>query len=174
MGLDASIFASRIAYLQISGHPFCRFRTEWDDCDSSSRAPHKQSEHTCLAIGSLLQIPWMRSLLSRGIYFLLAGFVFVAGMSAAVYWVRYIKTVRGFWPVYVMIGFWLCSRYYLAVTSYVFGIYNYIPSNRGGRLPVTRAYLQIVPEESVFTQQRVIGNMKLYGPVYIIEDHQDS
>lgn len=127
-----------------------------------------------LAIGSLWQIPWMRSLLSRGIYFLLAGFVFVAGMSAAVYWVRYIRTVRGFWPVYGLIGFGLCSLYYLAVTSYVFGIYNYIPSNRGGRLPVTRAYLQIVPDESLFAQQRVIGNMKLYGPVYIIEDHQDS
>ena len=126
-----------------------------------------------LIIRSLSQIPWIGSLFSRGVYFILAGIIFVGGMSAAVYWVRYIRAARGVWPVYGLIGFGLCSLYYLAVTSYVFGVYNYIPSNRGGRLPVTRAHLQINPDEQLVAEQRVIGSVKVWGPVYIIEDQQE-
>ena len=129
---------------------------------------------TILIGRSLTQIPWIGSLFSRGIYFLLAGIIFVLGMSAAVYWVRYIRNVSGFWPVYGLIGFGLCSLYYLAVTSYVFGVYNYIPANRGGRLPVTRAYLQISPDEQLVGEQRILGSVKLWGPVYIVEDHEDT
>lgn len=125
-----------------------------------------------LVLRALAQIPWMGFLISNGFYYLLAGIVFVAGMTAAVLWVRHIRGIKGSWPVYGLIAFGLCSLYYLAVTSYVFGVYNFIPSNRGGRLPLTQAYIEVTGHDNLFAEERVIGGVKLRGPVYIIEDQE--
>jgi hypothetical protein len=123
---------------------------------------------------SLSQFQWIRLLASRGLYYFLADIVFVGGMTAAVLWVRHIRKIKGSWPVYVLISFGLCSLFYMAVASYVYGVYNFIPWNRGGRLPVTRAYIEVTGHEGLFAKERTVGNTKLYGPVYIIEDHGDS
>jgi hypothetical protein len=127
-----------------------------------------------LVIKSLSQFAWIGLLASRGFYFFLTDLVFVGGMTAAVLWVRHIKRIKGSWPVYVLICFGLCSLYYMAVASYVYGPYNFIPWNRGGRLPITRAYIEISGSVKPIGEEHVVGNAKLYGPVYIIEDHGDS
>jgi len=127
-----------------------------------------------LAIKSIAKFPWVGLLASRAFYFFLADVVFVGGMTAAVLWVRHIRGVKGSWPVYVLISFGLCSLFYMSVASYVYGVYNFIPWNRGGRLPVTMAYIEITGPERVLADQQTVGGVKLYGPVYIIEDHGDS
>jgi hypothetical protein len=127
-----------------------------------------------LIIRSVFQFPWMHSLVSSGIYYLLAGGLFVAGITAAAFWVRYIHNVQGSWPVYGLIGFGLAILYYLAVTSYVFGVYTFIPANRGGRLPLTQAYLEITGHDNLFAGERTIGNIMVRGPVFIIEENTDS
>jgi hypothetical protein len=127
-----------------------------------------------LILRSLAQIPWMGALVSNGFYYFLVVVVFVTGLSAATLWVRLIRKIKGSWLVFSLIAFGVAVLYYLAITSYVFGVYIFIPSNRGGRLPLTRAYLEVTGHESLFGEERVIGGVKVRGPVYIIEDHNDS
>src|SRR3712207_7476189 len=45
-------------------------------------------------------------------------------------------------------------RSYLAITSYVFGVYIFIPANRGGRLPLTRAYIEVTGHDTLFAEDR--------------------
>ena len=127
-----------------------------------------------LLVRSVRQIPWAGILVSSGLYYFLAGAVFVIGVGAAALWVRHIQNIKGAWLVYALIGFGLATLYYMAVTSYVFGVYTFIPANRGGRLPLTRAYLQITEHAGIFTKSRTVGDVTLYGPVYIIEEHDDA
>jgi hypothetical protein len=126
-----------------------------------------------LILRILSQIPWMGFLITSGFYYFLAGAVLVAGVTAAKLWIQHIRKIRGAWMVFVLISFGLAALYYLAITSYVFGVYTFIPANRGGRLPLTQAYLEITEHNNLFTGERVIGGTTLRGPVYIIEDHDD-
>ena len=124
---------------------------------------------------STSQISWVPLLASRGLYYFMAGFVFVVGMSAAVLWVRHIQYVRGGGLVYALITFGLAILYYMAITSYVFGVLTFIPCNRGGRLPMTEAYLELRDHPTLFPAytNRTDGTF-LYGPAYIIEENGDS
>lgn len=127
-----------------------------------------------LILRSLAQIQWMGALVTNGLYYFLVVVVFVTGLSAATLWVRLIHKIKGSWLVFSLIGFGVAVLYYLAITSYVFGVYIFIPANRGGRLPLTRAYLEVTGHETLFAEERVVGGVKVRGPVYIIEDHEDS
>jgi hypothetical protein len=126
-------------------------------------------------VGRLLyQIPWIKIFVSGAfIYFLVVAF-FVGGLSAATLWIKLIHKIKGSWLVYTLIGVGIAILYYLAITSYVFGIYTFIPINRGGRLPLTRAYLEVTGHSNLFTEERVVGGVKLRGPSYIIEDQADT
>lgn len=123
---------------------------------------------------SLGQIPWIPILVSNGSYYFLVVVVFVSGVSAATLWVRLIHKIKGSWLVYTLMAFGVAVLYYLAITSYVFGVYIFIPSNRGGRLPLTRAYIEVKDYGQLFPGERAVGNTTLRGPVYIIEDHEDA
>jgi hypothetical protein len=127
-----------------------------------------------LILHLFIQIPWMKLLISNGLYYFLADGIFVIGMTAAALWIRHIKKIQGSWLVYGLIGFGLVIFYFLLVTSYVFGVYTFIPSNRGGRLPLTQAYLEIAGHTKLFAGERIIGSMTLRGPVYIIEEDNNS
>ncbi len=127
-----------------------------------------------LICSSLIQIPWMKPLVQNGLYYFLAGIVFVGGITAAFLWVRYIQNIPGVWLVYALIGLGLAILFYLTVTSYVFGVYNFIPYNRGGRLPLTRAFLEVKDHDKLFTTERIVNNITLRGPAYIIEENSDS
>lgn len=128
-----------------------------------------------MILESLFQIPWFGSLLTKALYFLLAGAVFVVGITAAALWNKHIKRVRSKWLIYGLIGFGLSSLYYMAVTSYVFGVYNYVPYNRGGRLPLTQAFVKIAEDKKIgFTAEHSINGISAQGPVYIIEENEDS
>lgn len=59
--------------------------------------------------------------------------------------------------------------YYLAMASYVYGLYPAIPSNRGGKLPLTQVYLQLEGYDSIFQSSKKEGDLTLKGPVYLIE-----
>ncbi len=127
-----------------------------------------------LILKSLAQIQWMSALVANGIYYFLVVVVFVTGLSAAALWVRLIHKIKGSWLVFSLIGFGIAVLYYLAITSYVFGVYIFIPSNRGGRLPLTRAFIEVTGHDTLFAEERVVGGVKVRGPVYIIDDHNDS
>lgn len=127
-----------------------------------------------LMLRSLAQVQWMSALAANGIYYFLVVVVFVTGLSAATLWVRLIHKINGSWLVFSLIGFGVAVLYYLAITSYVFGVYIFIPANRGGRLPLTRAYIEVTGHDTLFAEERVVGGVKVRGPVYIIEDHEDA
>jgi len=123
----------------------------------------------------LFQINWFADLIVRAIYFLLAGFVFVGGIIGASLWIQNIGSFRAKWLIYCLIGFGVTSLYYMSVTSYVFGVYNYVPYNRGGRLPLTQAFIKMSDEKKILFSSEFDLNSELYqGPLYIIEENEDS
>lgn len=123
--------------------------------------------------GAIYQIPWISALFSKGIYYALAGVVFVVGMTAATLWVKKIQNIEGTSFVYPLISFGIAILYYMAVTSYVFGVYTFIPCNRGGRLPVVEAYLQFKEDQQLFSNPINKNGVMLRGPAYIIEETTD-
>jgi len=126
-----------------------------------------------LVLSAIAQIPWIIALFLKGFYFVLAAIVFVLGMWAAMRWIRHIRDVRGSYLVYPLICFGIAILYYMAIASYVFGVYTLIPCNRGGRLPVTVAYIEVKDHSSLFTEDKVISGIKVRGPAYIIEENAD-
>lgn len=127
-----------------------------------------------IIVRSLAQIPWMKLLVQNGLYYFLTSALLVAGITAAFLWVRFIHNIRGAWLAYALIGLGLAILFYLTVTTYVFGVYNFVPYNRGGRLPLNKAYLIVKDQDKLFTKERIINNISLRGPVYIIEENSDS
>lgn len=124
-----------------------------------------------LIISTFGEIPWVPDLLDRGIYYFFAGLVFVVGILSAMLWTKNISNVKGSSVVYALIGIGLCILYYMAITSYVYGVYTLIPCNRGGRLPVTEAYVKVDESLPDIGGSIVIGGRRLRGPVYIIEEN---
>lgn len=122
----------------------------------------------------MAQIPWIGSLFSKGTYYILAALVFVVGMSCALWWIRRIEDIKGSFLVYPLISFGLAILYYMAIASYVFGFYSLIPCNRGGRLPMTEAYIEVRDHDGLFAKERVSSGIKLRGPAYIIEENSNS
>ena len=68
-----------------------------------------------------------------------------------------------------MILFGVSFFYYLAIATYVFGVYPSIPSNRGGRMPLTEAYFETSGHEKLFAGEKQFAGYTLRGPAYIIE-----
>lgn len=124
--------------------------------------------------GSIIQVPWLASVFGRAGSFLTVSVLFIGGIIAAIGWVRHIEKVRGSYMVLLLIGFGFCFFYYLAITNYVFGIYPVIPANRGGRMPVTEAFLETRGHKTLFGQKRIVGGVTLCGPVYILEQNNDT
>lgn len=127
-----------------------------------------------LIVGSMMQIPWLASVFGRAGSFLTVSVLFIGGITAAIGWVHHIEKVRGSSMVLLLICFGLCFFYYLAITSYVFGVYPAIPANRGGRMPVTEAFLETRGHKSLFGQKRIVRGITLSGPVYILEQNNDT
>jgi hypothetical protein len=126
-----------------------------------------------LVSSALSQIGWMDTLITNGFYYLLAAVVFVVGMWAAVRWIKHIQNIKGSAVVYALIGFGLAILYYMALTTYEFGVYKLIPCNRGGRLPLTVAYLEVKDHAGLFSEEKTIAGVKVRGPAYIIEENSD-
>ena len=122
---------------------------------------------------SIGRIPWLGIVFGRAGSFVAVSVLFVGGITAAIAWLQHIKNVPGSSMVLLLIGFGLTFFYYLAVTSYVFGIYS-IPANRGGRMPVTEAFLETSGPDSLFGIDRRVGSVALRGPVYILEQNNET
>lgn len=119
------------------------------------------------------QIPWLSRVSAQAAYFLVVAAVSTGGITAAIWWVRHIERVRGSAWVYPLIAFGVCCLYYLAITTYVFGVYPAIPANCRGRLPLTQAFFELDQHRSLFQEQRKFGDFSVRGPVYIIEQNSD-
>lgn len=122
-----------------------------------------------LIAGAVLQIPWVGTVFGRAGSFVAVSMVFIGGITAAIAWMKHIEKVRGSAIVLLLIAFGVCFFYYLALTSYVFGVYSAIPANRGGRMPVTKAFIEAPGHESLIREDCAVGTVKLRGPIYIIE-----
>jgi hypothetical protein len=127
-----------------------------------------------LIFGSVVQIPWLSSVFGRAGAFIAVAAVFISGLTAALFWIRHIEKIGGSSMVYLLIAFGLCFLYYMSIASYVFGVYPAIPVNRGGRMPVTEAYLETQDHESLFQKERQMKGFSLRGPVYILEQNSDT
>jgi hypothetical protein len=130
----------------------------------------------CIFLGTscLVSIPWIRSLSRNGIYYVLVDVVMIGGVTAAALWMRHIHKVPGSWAAYGLISIGLVIIFYLASTSYVFGVYNLLPYNRGGRLPLTRAYIDVKEPQGIFTESCTVGAITVHGPLYIIEENEHT
>ena len=116
----------------------------------------------------------MGSVIGRAGSFVAVSFVFIIGIFAAGRWIIYIDKVKGSTAVYSIIMFGLCFLYYLAIATYVFGVYPSIPANRGGRMPLTEAYIKVKDHQGLLPQSAQIGSSVLHGPIYILEQTSDS
>jgi len=128
---------------------------------------------TYIIIGALKQIPWLPMVFGRSLSYLAVSIVFMAGLFAAIRWIRHIQHVRGSYLVYALILFGFSFFYYLAIASYVFGVYPSIPCNRGGRMPLTEAYFETAGHDNLFAGQKECGGYSLKGPAYIIDQTDD-
>lgn len=123
---------------------------------------------------AMLQIPWLLRVFGRGVSFIAVAVLFVGGITAAIFWVRHIARVRGSGVVFLLIGFGVTFFYYLSLTSYVFGVYPAVPANRGGRMPVTEAYMETSGHDSLFLRARDMDGFAAHGPVYILEQTSET
>jgi hypothetical protein len=128
-----------------------------------------------LILGKIFEsISWVPLLLRSGIYYFMAAVVFVVGMIAVGLWVRQVERLRAATVlVYILVAFGLAVLYYMSVTAYVFGVYKFIPKNRGGALPVTSVYIkptdvQLLPPHAAQPLPE-LG----YGPFYLVEENDD-
>lgn len=119
---------------------------------------------------SVMEVPWLPVVLGKAGPFIAVVLILGSGLLAAYYWVKFIKETEGSLMVLFLISIGFAFFYYLAMASYVFGIYPSIPSNRGGKLPLTQTYLQIDNYDSIFKSVKKIGKIELHGPVYVIEE----
>ena len=122
----------------------------------------------------LSSMDWISALVRGGLYYLSVAILFVVGVIAAGLWFRKVRTIRGSAVLmYALVGFGLCVLYYLSVTTYVFGVYKFIPNNRGGALPVTEMFIDIDGPEFVPHAAQASKTDLGYGPFYLIEDNED-
>ena len=112
---------------------------------------------------SFYSIPWLPSVLGKSFAFVAVVLILGSGLLAAYYWVNYIGKTKGSLMVIPLILLGVAFFCYLAMASYVFGLYPAIPSNRGGKLPLTQSFLQINGYDSVFEKTKEIGGLKLKG-----------
>lgn len=124
---------------------------------------------TYMVIAATKQIPWLLSVFGRALSFLAVSVVFMIGIMAAFRWIRQIDRVRGSSLVYALIMFGVSFFYYLAIATYVFGVYPSIPCNRGGRMPLTEAFFETPGHEKLFAGEKQFTGYTLRGPAYIIE-----
>ena len=117
-------------------------------------------------------VEWSPSLLRSGIYFFLVAIVFVFGIIAAGLWLKNVgKTPWSALLICSLVGVGLAVLYYMAVTSYVFGVYKFIPKNRGGALPVTEIFLGVEDEKLLPTGAKRLSAGSGFGPYYLIEEN---
>ncbi|HRY24219.1 MAG: hypothetical protein H6852_05225 [Geminicoccaceae bacterium] len=126
-----------------------------------------------IAIKIFSAIEWIPALLRGGLYYLLTAIVFVLGMVAAGFWIRKIRHVKFAGLVYVLVAFGLAILFYLSVTSYVFGVYKFIPKNRGGGLPVTEIYFDSSNHKMLLSELASFSPIIGFGPFYIVEENSD-
>jgi uncharacterized protein (DUF486 family) len=123
---------------------------------------------------SVSQVPWLPTVLGKSGAFVAVVLVLGSGLLAAYYWVSFIRKTEGSLMVLPLIFLGVAFFYYLAMASYVYGLYPAIPSNRGGKLPLTQAYLQVNGYDSIFTSKKKFGELVLHGPIYIIEETENK
>lgn len=119
---------------------------------------------------SVAEVPWLPTVLGKSVPFIAVVFILGSGLLAAYYWVKFIRKTEGSLMVIPLIILGIAFFYYLAMASYVYGLYPAIPSNRGGKLPLTQAYLQIDGYDSIFASMKKEGDLTLRGPIYVIEE----
>lgn len=119
---------------------------------------------------SVAEVPWLPTVLGKSVPFIAVVVILGSGLLAAYYWANFIRKTKGSLMVIPLITLGFAFFYYLAMASYVYGLYPVIPSNRGGKLPLTQVYLQLDGYDSIFTAVKKEGDLTLRGPVYVIEE----
>jgi hypothetical protein len=127
-----------------------------------------------LIVRSLNELPWIPALFSKGKWFLLVGWLFAALLATAGRWTSYIKSAKGSAAVYPVILAGSVLFWFLSISTYSHGVYKFVSINRGGRLPVTEAFVRLKRPEPALTAIRGTGPANSYGPVYVIEETDDQ
>ena len=115
---------------------------------------------------------WIRDMFPRGFLFLIA----IPGLSIIVYWVREFSKTRVINKFLLVLGLFIITFYYFAITSYALCIYKFIPMSRGGKLPIRTTEITIseraLPSEINCTPCGFAGVIKT-EPLYLIEENID-
>lgn len=123
-----------------------------------------------LVASSVAGLPWASVVLGKALPFLAVAAVFGALLVAAYYWVNHIKRTQGSAVVLVIILVGVAFFYNLAMTSYVYGLYPAIPGNRGGKLPLTKVFLQVEGYDGIIKASKTIDGVTLRGPIFVVEE----
>jgi hypothetical protein len=117
---------------------------------------------------------WFRRFIYQSSGYFASSVVLFAIIFLVFYYNRkfyYVET-RNIIPALGLIG--SAIIFYVCINAYVVGTIRHIPFNRGGNLPISRAYLNVDDEllhSSLFKDN--IHNKDTIGPFYIIEVNQD-
>lgn len=120
-------------------------------------------------------LPWILSLIRRGVAFLGCAVLLIGGIWAVVYWFRKVGRRQTAHLFLVMGSVGVLFASYLAVSSYVWGVLRFIPMDRGGKLPLTNTYVFSDAKQLVDLpiQSRSHSQTTSWGPVYLLEETSD-
>jgi hypothetical protein len=125
------------------------------------------------AADAFLGSAWPENFLFRITPFLAVACTFGILVFAAILWTKKIKDASGsayLIPIFLGGG---TVFYYLLVTSFVHGAYPLIPSNRGGKLPLSASYLILENPAMIPGSKINIDNMDFHGPYIVVDDNRD-
>jgi hypothetical protein len=121
-----------------------------------------------------VEVSWVSSLLRGAITYFASALFLIGGIVAAVLWIKEISGLRRVGAVYGLVALGGAAVYYMTLASYVLHVYPYLPNNRGGALPLTRAYFEVTGHSCIFPELRIVGGTTLRGPGYIIEENDHT
>ena len=126
-----------------------------------------------LAIDAFSGTAWPEHFLSRISVYLAVSLTFSILFIAALLWMRRVSKTSGsafLLPIFVGGG---TVFYYLLVTSFVHGVYPLIPSNRGGKLPLSVSYLVTNQTDPLVGQKVTVAGIEYSGPYVVIDENKD-
>lgn len=126
-----------------------------------------------LALDAFSGTAWPIHFLSGISTYLAVSLTFTILFIAAIIWMKRVSTTSGsvfLLPIFIGGG---TVFYYLLVTSFVHGVYPLIPSNRGGKLPLSISYLVMNQADPVVGQKVIVAGTEFTGPYIVIDDSKD-
>jgi hypothetical protein len=126
-----------------------------------------------LAFDAFSGTAWPEHFLARVSSYLAVALTFSVLVIAAALWMRKVGYTSGsalLLPIFIAGG---TVFYYLLVTSFVHGVYPLVPSNRGGKLPLSVSYLDLEKDDIAVGKKGTFEGREIWGPYVVVDDSKD-